>query len=391
MTTVQTGLDQLIACEARPLRGRRCGLLAHPASVDGRLRHAVPLLHELLGTDLRALLGPQHGLRGETQDNMIEWQGYRDRETGLPVFSLYGAHRRPTPRMLEQLDVLVVDLQDVGARYYTFVWTLLLCLEACAEQGVAVHVLDRPNPIGGAVEGNVLDPAYASFVGLAPIPMRHGLTLGELGRWLVAHRALDVDYTVTPVAGWRRGMHFAATGLPWVLPSPNMPTPQTALVYPGGCLLEGTTLSEGRGTTRPFEILGAPGIDPAALVAALDAHTLPGCVLRPLHFQPTFHKHAGELCGGLQVHVTDPAVFRPVRTYVALLAEVQRRWPEHLAWNPPPYEYEHEKLPIDILAGGPDLRRAVERGDDPVALDAAWQVQADAFAAATAELRGAHA
>ncbi len=391
MTTVQTGLDQLVASEARPLRGRRCGLLAHPASVDRRLRHAVPLLHALLGADLRALFGPQHGLRGETQDNMIEWEGYRDRETGLPVFSLYGVHRRPTPRMLDQLDVLVVDLQDVGARYYTFVWTLLLCVEACAEQGVAVHVLDRPNPIGGAVEGNVLDPAYASFVGLAPVPMRHGLTLGELGRWLVAHRGLDVEYTVTPVARWRRDALFGATGLPWVLPSPNLPTPRTALVYPGGCLLEGTTLSEGRGTTRPFEIVGAPGIDPAALVAALDAHALPGCVLRPLHFQPTFQKHAGRLCGGVQVHVTDPAAFRPVRTYVALLVAIRRLWPECFGWKRPPYEYEHEKLPIDILAGGPDLRRAVERGDDPAALDAAWQAQADAFAAATAELRGAHA
>lgn len=391
MPTVQTGLDQLIADQARPLRGRRCGLLAHPASVDRRLRHAVPLLRGLLGSDLRVLFGPQHGLRGETQDNMIEWEGFRDPDTGLPVHSLYGAHRQPTAAMLDQLDVLVVDLQDVGARYYTFVWTLLLCLEACAEHGVAVHVLDRPNPIGGAVEGNVLDPAYASFVGLAPVPMRHGLTLGELGRWLVAHRGLDLDYAVTPVAGWRRGRLFEATGLPWVLPSPNMPTPQTALVYPGACLLEGTTLSEGRGTTRPFEILGAPGIDPLLLVDAMQAHALQGCVLRPLHFQPTFQKHAGRLCGGVQVHVTDPGAFRPVRTYVALLVEIRRRWPDQLAWTPPPYEYEHEKRPIDILAGGPDLRRAVENGDDPVDLDRDWQAQADAFAVATAELRGAHA
>jgi uncharacterized protein YbbC (DUF1343 family) len=390
MPTVQTGLDRLVADGGRALRGRRVGLLAHPASVDAGLRHAVPLLHRLLGRDLRTLFGPQHGLRGETQDNMVEWEGYRDRQTGLPVHSLYGAHREPTAAMLDGLDVLVIDLQDAGARYYTFAWTLLLCLRACARAGVAVRVLDRPNPVGGAVEGNVLDPAYASFVGLAPVPMRHGLTLGELGRWLVRHEDLDVDYDTVGVRHWRRDQLFADTGLPWVLPSPNLPTPDTALVYPGGCLLEGTALSEGRGTTRPFEILGAPGVDPVALAAAAGAHHLPGCALRPLHFQPTFQKHAGRLCGGVQVHVTDPRAFRPVRTYLALLVEIRRRWPEACAWKAPPYEYEHQKLPIDILAGGPDLRRAIEAGDDPVALDHAWQRQADAFAAATADLRGDH-
>jgi uncharacterized protein YbbC (DUF1343 family) len=389
MTRVATGLDQLVAEDARRLRGRRVGLLAHPASVDARLRHAVPLLHGLLGDDLRALLGPQHGLRGETQDNMIEWEGYADAQTGLPVFSLYGDHRRPTAAMLDGLDVLVVDLQDVGARYYTFVWTLLLCLEACAKQGVAVLVLDRPNPIGGAVEGNVLDPAYASFVGLAPVPMRHGLTIGELGRWLVDHRGLDVDYATLPVRGWTGKAMHDATGLPWVLPSPNLPTLDSAVVYPGACLLEGTQLSEGRGTTRPFEIVGAPWIDPDALCGALAGHDLPGCVLRPLHFQPTFQKHAGELCGGLQIHVTDRPAFRPVTTFVALLVEAARLWPDRFAWKPPPYEYEVEKLPIDILAGGTALREAVEAGDDPVALTDRWQQEADTFAAATADLRHA--
>jgi len=389
MPTVRTGLDVLVADRARQLRGRRVGLLAHPASVDRRLRHAVPLLHAALGPDLRALFGPQHGLRGETQDNMIEWEGYRDPQTGLPVWSLYGEHRRPTPAMLEGLDVLVVDLQDVGARYYTFVWTLLLCLEACAEAAVAVLVLDRPNPIGGAVQGNVLDPAYRSFVGLAPIPMRHGLTLGELGRWLVRERGLDVEYGVVPLQGWRRTSSFEATGLPWVLPSPNLPTVDTAVVYPGACLLEGTLLSEGRGTTRPFEILGAPWLDPAALLDAVPPAALPGCVLRPLHFQPTFQKHAGELCGGVQVHVTDRGAFRPVLTYVALLAAIGRLWPDRFAWKQPPYEYEHQKLPIDILAGGPELRACVEAGGDPVALVDRWQAQADAFAAATADLRTA--
>jgi uncharacterized protein YbbC (DUF1343 family) len=380
MPAVLTGLEVLLSDPAPHLRGRRVGLLAHPASVDRSLRHAVPLLHAALGDRLRVLFGPQHGLRGETQDNMIEWEGYTDTLTGLPVHSLYGQHRRPTPAMLQDLDVLVVDLQDVGARYYTFVWTLLLCLEACAEAGKAVLVLDRPNPIGGTVEGNVLDPGYRSFVGLAPIPMRHGLTIGELARWLRAHFALDVDLTVLPMQGWRGDLDFEATGLPWVLPSPNLPTVEAAMVYPGACLLEGTELSEGRGTTRPFEILGAPWLDPDRLVGALAAQSLPGLALRPLHFEPTFQKHAGRLCGGVQVHVTCRRRFRPVLTYLALLTAVRRLWPEHFAWRRPPYEYEYDRLPIDILAGGPGLREAVEAGADPREVAAGWQREAEAFA-----------
>jgi uncharacterized protein YbbC (DUF1343 family) len=384
MPAVRSGLEVLLGDDAVRLRGRRVGLLAHPASVDRHLRHAVPLLQAVLGADLRVLFGPQHGLRGETQDNMIEWDGYRDRVTGLPVHSLYGEHRRPTAAMLADLDVLVIDLQDVGARYYTFVWTLLLCLEACAEAGKSVLVLDRPNPLGGAVEGNVLDMAWRSFVGLAPIPMRHGMTIGELAGWLRAHFALAVDLEVLPLQGWRRDHDFEDTGLPWVMPSPNLPTVETAVVYPGACLLEGTLLSEGRGTTRPFEIVGAPWIEPDRLVGALVALDLPGLVLRPLHFQPTFQKHAGRLCGGLQVHVTDRRRFEPVLTYLAILTEARRLWPDHFAWQAPPYEYEHEKLPIDILAGGPALREAVEAGADPRAVAARWRREAEAFAAAAA-------
>lgn len=381
MATVLTGLD-LFAQDAAPrLRGRRVGLLAHPASVDRRYRHAVPVVQDALGHDLRALFGPQHGLRGETQDNMIEWEGYRDPATGLPVHSLYGEHRKPTAAMLEDVDVLVVDLQDVGARYYTFVWTLLLAMEACAEQGKAVLVLDRPNPIGGAIEGNLLDPAYRSFVGLAPIPMRHGLTLGELARWLRGWAALDVDLDVVAARGWQRDQWHDATGLPWVMPSPNMPTLDTALVYPGACLLEGTDLSEGRGTTRPFEVVGAPGLDAERLAGLLAAMSLPGVVARPLHFLPTFQKHAGELCGGVQVHVTDRRAFRPVLTYVSLLAAVRRLDPDRGLWRSPPYEYEADRLPIDILAGGAELREAVDGGADPRALVDGWQPHAEAFAA----------
>ncbi len=385
MAAVSTGLEVLLADQAARLRGRRVGLLAHPASVDQRLRHAVPLLHQALGRDLRALFGPQHGLRGETQDNMVEWEGYRDPATGLPVHSLYGERRKPTAAMLADLDVLVIDLQDVGARYYTFVWTLLLCLEACAETGKAVLVLDRPNPLGGAFEGNVLDPAWRSFVGLAPVPMRHGLTIGELARWLRAHFALDVDLQVVPMRGWRRDLYFEQTGLPWVLPSPNLPTAETAVVYPGACLLEGTDLSEGRGTTRPFEILGAPWLDPDELIRDRDLQDLPGLALRPLHFLPTFQKHAGVLCGGVQVHVTDRRAFRPVLTYLALLTAVRRLWPERFAWKRPPYEYEFTKLPIDILAGGPALRAAVEAGADPREVAAGWQREAEAWRRAAIE------
>ncbi len=384
---VHTGLDVLIADGFRPLAGRRVGLLTHPAAVDRELRPTTSVLAAADAVDLRCLFGPQHGLRGETQDNMIEWEGFADPSTGLPVHSLYGDARRPTPEMLAGLDTLVVDLQDVGARYYTFIWTLLLCLEACADAGVRVVVLDRPNPLGGVREGNLLDMGWKSFVGLAPIPMRHGLTIGELAVWFRAHFSLDVELEVIRLRGWTRRMHFADTGLPWILPSPNMPTPDTALVYPGACLLEGTELSEGRGTTRPFEILGAPFIRPEVLARRLGEAALPGMLARPLHFEPTFQKHAGNLCGGIQVHVTDREAFRPVLTYVTILSVVLELWPEDFAWRQPPYEYEEEKLPIDILAGGDILRRELEAGRPPGKLLSLWQGElADFDAAATAGL-----
>ena len=382
MALVITGLERLRADGWRSLRGQRVGLVVHPASVDGELHHARDLFaHARPQVDLRALFGPQHGILGQTQDNMIEWRGFTDPGLGIPVHSLYGEHRKPTPEMLEGLDTLVVDLQDVGARYYTFVWTLLLCLEACAEQGKRVVVLDRPNPLGGlAVEGNVLDPEYRSFVGLAPVPMRHGLTIGELASFCRAWRGLDVELEVVAMDGWRRAMDFEATGLPWVLPSPNMPTVDTAFVYPGGCLLEGTNLSEGRGTTRPFEILGAPWVDGRELAAQMRAWNLPGCRLRPLSFEPTFHKFAGQVCGGVQVHVTDRALFEPVTTYTAAIAAVAGLYPGRFAWKQPPYEYEARKLPIDILAGGPRWREDVEAGRSPWRMKAGWLEELRAFA-----------
>lgn len=382
MANVMTGLDRLQAGGWGLLRGQRVGLLVHPASVDANLRHARDQMASARGAvDLRALFGPQHGILGQTQDNMIEWSGFRDPDLGIPVHSLYGEHRRPTPAMLADIDTLVVDLQDVGARYYTFIWTLLLCLEACAECGKRVVVLDRPNPLGGvATEGNVLDPEYRSFVGLAPIPMRHGLTIGELAGFFRAWRGLDIELDVVWMDGWRRQMDFEATGLPWVLPSPNMPTVETAFVYPGGCLLEGTNLSEGRGTTRPFEIFGAPFVDGRKLAAVLQAWNLPGCRLRPLSFEPTFHKFAGRVCGGVQVHVTNRRAFEPVVTYTAAMAAVAGLWPQEFAWKRPPYEYEQEKLPIDILAGGARWREQLEAGLTPWQMKAGWLEELRAFA-----------
>ncbi len=388
MTRVMTGLDRLIEDGFAPLRGRRLGLVVHPASRDARLRRGWCLAHASANTDVRALFGPQHGFLGQTQDNMIEWEGFTDRTTGLPVHSLYGEVRKPTPQMLADIDTLVVDLQDVGARYYTFIWTLYLCLEACAELGKQVVVLDRPNPLGGeAVEGPLLEPEYSSFVGMAPIPMRHGLTIGELALCFRHWQNWDLDLDVVWMKGWRRDLDFDATGLPWILPSPNMPTVETAFVYPGGCLLEGTNLSEGRGTTRPFEIFGAPWVDPDTLVGLLRDWRLPGLRWRPLVFEPTFHKYAGEACGGVQVHVTDRREFAPVQAYTAAIAAIAELWPDRFAWRQPPYEYETVKLPIDILAGGPRWRQLVEAGQRPGAMRRAWDEECDLFLETVAEFQ----
>ncbi|GAB4491185.1 MAG: DUF1343 domain-containing protein [Thermodesulfovibrionales bacterium] len=361
---------------------RNCtvGLLAHPASVDRSLRHAVDRFLASKKFRLAALFGPQHGFRGETQDNMIEWGGYRDPVTGLAVYSLYGETRKPRPEMLQGLDLMVVDLQDVGSRYYTFIWTLALVIEACQEQSIPVLVLDRPNPItGSATEGPVLDPAYASFVGLRPLPVRHAMTIAEIALYLKDNYYPALDLHLIPMDGWRRAMWFDQTGLPWVLPSPNMPTLDTAVVYPGMCLLEGTNLSEGRGTTRPFEIFGAPFIEPEKLVQRLGAFRLPGVVFRTLHFLPTFQKHSGSLCGGSQIHVTDRKRFRPFLTAAAVLKAVIELWPAKFAWKQPPYEYEEKLLPIDILAGTDRLRKDLEQGRSLKEMEAWWAAEADRF------------
>jgi uncharacterized protein YbbC (DUF1343 family) len=352
----------------------RAGLLCNPASVDRALASARDVVSSALGGGLVALFGPQHGVRADVQDNMVESPHGTDPRLGIPVWSLYSTTRKPAPAMLEGLDVLLVDLQDVGTRVYTFLWTLRLAMEACGEAGVRVVVLDRPNPLGGeAVEGNRLRSEWASFVGLEPLPMRHGLTLGELARWFRDRRGVSCDLEVVPMEGWQRAMFWPDTGRPWVLPSPNMPTFDTALVFPGTVLFEGTNASEGRGTTRPFEFVGGPWVDPEALASDLVRASLPGVALRPVTFQPTFQKWAGRSCGGVQLHVTDPRAFQPYRTGLALLQACWRLYREAgFAWRAPPYEYETEREPINLLLGDERVRKGIEQGTDLNRLEGSW-------------------
>ena len=379
---VTPGLTVLLEERRALVAGKRVGLLCHAASVDADLRHAAALLGGAPGVELVALFGPEHGVSGAAQDMIPVAAGAEEavRPAAPVLHSLYGstfASLSPTAEMLRGLDVLVIDLQDVGARYYTFVATMGLCMAACGRAGIPVVVCDRPNPIGGAlVEGGPVRAGYESFVGLYSWPQRHGCTAGELARHLAATAQAPCALEVVPMRGWTRAMSFADTGLPWVLPSPNMPTPDTALVYPGMCLLEGTNVSEGRGTTRPFEIFGAPWIDGARLAEALEARALPGVRWRPLGFQPTFHKHAGQACGGVQLHVTDPAAFRPVRAGCEVLAALRALGGDRFAWRDEAYEYVRDRLAVDLLAGGPELRAAVDGGGDVGAVGAAWEAAA---------------
>lgn len=390
---VLTGLEVLARERPKWLRGKRVGLLMHPASVTADFVSARDVVRALCGKNLRALFGPQHGFAGEKQDNMIESGHGVDPELDIPVYSLYSETRSPTRAMLQEIDLLLVDLQDIGTRVYTFEWTTALALQACAEMGCEVVVLDRPNPIGGLqVEGNLIRPGYTSFVGLYPVPMRHALTLGELAALVNARLAGGSGtgrcaLTVVPMQGWRRSMLFPDTGLPWVLPSPNMPTFETAAVYPGQVLLEGTNLSEGRGTTRPFEIFGAPYLDIQALRQRFEARRLPGLVLRDHAFEPTFHKWAGEICRGFQIQVTDRAAYRPYFTTLALLQDIIALHRDRFAWKSPPYEYVTDKPPIDVLAGDPSVREALESGADLRALERSWHQEIAAFESESSAFR----
>jgi uncharacterized protein YbbC (DUF1343 family) len=379
---MRTGLDVLRDQEWQPLRGLRVGLVCHPASVDSRLRHAADLLARAPGVRLTALFGPEHGYYGQAQD-LIGVADQSDSPSGLRVHSLYGdtvASLRPTEEQLRGLDALVIDLQDVGSRYYTFQATMLFCLEAASGRDLKVFVLDRPNPLGGeVVEGPTLRPGFESFVGIHPLPTRHGLTVGELARFYRGERGLAVDLEVIPCDGWRRDQDFEQTALPWVLPSPNMPTVETAFVYPGQCLIEGTNLSEGRGTTRPFELCGAPWLDPHALIGRLEREELPGVRFRPAWFRPTFQKFAGQTCGGVQLHVTDRQTFRPVRTGLAVLAALRELSGNHFAWRTEPYEFVADKPAIDLLFGGDRERLGLEAGVSARELARAWEPEEDMF------------
>ena len=349
-------VDRLDQLWPQHLRGKRLGALLHPASITSCCKPVLDLLCRLDGSlfDLKALFGPQHGFTGTTQDNMIEWQGYNHSRLGIPVHSLYGKHREPTQSMLADVDVLLVDLMDVGARYYTFIWSLYLCMRACEQANVHVVVCDRPNPLNGVdVEGSKLRDDYRSFVGLHPIRVRHGKTIGELARQFKDEAFPGVALTVLPMQGWKRSMWFDETGLPWAMPSPNMPTLDTAIVYPGMCLLEATNISEGRGTTRPFEIFGAPWIDAHSLAQELNNLELSGVMFREISFEPTFHLFANQDCQGCFIHVTDRQVFRPLSSAISILNVIRSKYPSKFSWNPPPYEYEHNHLPIEILMGMP--------------------------------------
>jgi len=371
------GIDRLLQQPAlrSTLQGQRVALLAHPASVSGDLTHALDALTRLPDIRLAAALGPQHGLRGDRQDNMMESPDFIDPALGIPVFSLYGEVRRPTPAMLEHFDVLLVDLQDLGCRIYTFITTLRYVLEAAALSGKRVVVLDRPNPAGRPVEGLSLRPGWESFVGAGPLPMRHGLTLGELGAWFVRTLGLEVDCEVIAMEGWAPaagpGYGWPLGERCWVNPSPNAPNLSMARCYAGTVMLEGTTLSEGRGTTRPLELFGAPDLEPRALLAEMQRlapQWLQGCRLRECWFEPTFHKHAGALCAGVQIHVEDGAydheAFRPWRLMALAFKALRRLWPDYPLWRDFPYEYEYERLAIDLINGSELLRRWV---DDPEA------------------------
>ncbi len=377
-----TGLDVLVEDRFRPLRGQAVGLVCNPTAVDRVFRHAADLLRGAAGVNLAALFGPEHGVRGDVQ-YMVAVGEERDARTGVPAFSLYGSTREslcPKPEQLEGLDALVFDIQDVGARYYTYQATMMLCMEAAARARIRFVVLDRPNPIGGlAVEGPALRPGFESFCGLHDLAVRHGMTVGELAQLFREERRLDLELSVVPCRGWRRSKLLRETGFPWVQPSPNMPTPETALVYPGMCLLEGTNLSEGRGTTRPFEVFGAPWLDADALAEALGAERLPGVLFRPVRFTPMWDKHAGTRCRGLELHVTDPGAFRPFLTGIACVRAARAQDHERFSWRTETYEFVSGVPAFDLLCGSSREREGIVGGATLSDLARRWAAEERAF------------
>jgi len=378
---VLSGLDVITLRLPEGLRGKRAGLLCHASSISSDYRHITEIFGSSKDLRLAAIFGPQHGLSGQTQDNMIEWRSTVDPVLGIPVHSLYGEHRKPTAAMLNGLDALVIDLQDVGARLYTYIWTVKLCMEACAEAGLPVYLLDRPNPIGRVpADGPVLNEDYFTFVGAACIPLCHRMTIGEMALWVKEKHIPGCELHVIRAEGWRRNSMYYETGLPWVLPSPNMPTPQTATVYPGTVLAEALNISEGRGTVIPFELTGAPWIDGRRLLDEMRNRKLPGCQFRMHDFIPTFHKYAGEYCRGIQIHITDASVFKPVATAMHLFDAIIRTSPEgSLKFNPPPYEYEYRLMPFDILSGDSRMREVLTDGLSLKDETGRWEAQTESF------------
>lgn len=377
---VITGLERVLK-EPGLLAGTgRLGLLYNQASIDSQFRAAPDLINEAYPLKLVALFGPQHGVAGTEQDNMRETGHGIHSRLEIPIYSLYSQSRKPSAEMLADVDTILIDLQDVGTRVYTFATTALFMMQACAEARKKVLILDRPNPINGLlVEGNILDPVYSSFVGPFPIPMRHGLTLGELMTLYNEEYAIGSELKVVPMSGWHRKEYFEETGLPWVLPSPNMPLVETSVVYPGQVILEGTNLSEGRGTTRPFEIFGAPYLEPDRVREVMESQALSGAILREVDFIPTFNKWAGELCRGFQIHVTDRNAFRPYRATLAILSALIKLYPEDFRWSDPPYEYVHDKLPVDVILGDDEVRRDLEQGRSVLDMEKQWQGEVSQF------------
>ena len=381
MNHIALGIEILLRDRVQLLSGARAGLICHPASIDHDFRHSADLLSKDSTVNLTALFGPQHGIRGETQDNMIEWEGFRDARTGVMAYSLYGEVRKPTAQMLSDVDVIVFDVQDVGTRVYTFIYTMALAMQAAKELGKRFIVCDRPNPIGGlGSEGNILELGHESFVGMYPIPMRHGMTVGELAQMFNQEFGIGCDLEVIPMQGYKREFWFDDTDARWVLPSPNIPVLETAVVYPGMVMVEGTKFSEGRGTTRPFEITGAPYADAYELAEHLNNQNLPGVHFRPHSFKPTFQKHVAQLCHGVQLHVTEREAFKPVITGVAVIKSMHDLWPEGFKWQTPPYEYVYDRLPFDVIAGTTKLREQIEGGASLADIVASWQAGEKDFA-----------
>lgn len=377
---IKLGVERLLAEKIDLLRGAQVGLVCNQASVDHSFRHVADVFHENPDVKLTTLFGPQHGIRGDVQDNMIETGHAVDRKTGLPIYSLYSETREPTEEMLRNVDIIVFDLQDVGTRIYTFIYTLANCMRAAKKFGKKVIACDRPNPIGGnKIAGVVLDPAFASFVGQFPIATRHGMTVCELGRMFNEHFEIGSDLECVTMSGWSRELWYDETDAPWVLPSPNIPTVATTVVFPGAVHLEGTQMSEGRGTTKPFEFAGAPYIDADDYAAALAAFEFPGVHFRACGFMPTFQKHAGQACGGVQIHVTDRTVFEPVVAGIALVKTAFDMYGDEFRWKDPPYEYEYDRNPFDLISGTSKVREAIERGDSLAAMSASWEAPLSEF------------